>query len=542
MMIKKFFLPVVAALVCLPFLCTGYTGQVVKSYKTPGQYGTGLTFDGKNLWVADRKDDKLYCVNSETGDVIRSIPSPAYWPMGLAWDGEALWNADVKGGIPLAENYNGKIYRVDPADGTILKTIASPSSTPRGLAWDGTYLWCADSDARQIIQFSPDDGTTIHAIQAPASAPWGVVYDGRYLWVSDRLMNEIYVVEPQSGAVLLITEAPGEFVTDLCMAGNNLWALDDQSDRLFQLVTHDNEKFIRLNERHARITYTHLTTNYGPGKVISEDVHIAIPVNSDRQDIIGEIRYSPPYTDIVTDKWGQKTAHYHFDNIPGEENREIEMITEAKIYQIRYFIFPDQVGTLDQIPSDIKALYLEDNEKYQIHHPVIQDAVKAAVGDEKNAYWVARKIFNYVIAHMYYEMAGGWNTAPAVLARGNGSCSEYSFVYIAMCRAAGLPARYVGSVVVRGDDASMDDVFHRWVEVYLPNYGWIPVDPSGGDQETPRNQAMYIGNLSNRYLVTTKSGGGSKTMGWTYNSNEFYVTQPKTNIVIEYFADWQPAE
>lgn len=39
---------------------------------------------------------------------------------------------------------------------------------------------------------------------------------------------------------------------------------------------------------------------------------------------------------------------------------------------------------------------------------------------------------------------------------------------IAMCGAAGLPARYVGALVVRGDDASLDYVFHRWVEVYLP--------------------------------------------------------------------------
>ena len=55
---------------------------------------------------------------------------------------------------------------------------------------------------------------------------------------------------------------------------------------------------------------------------------------------------------------------------------------------------------------------------------------------------------------MYYERSGGWNTAPIVLERGNGSCSEYTFVFISMCRAAGVPARYVGSVVERGESAS----------------------------------------------------------------------------------------
>jgi len=28
-------------------------------------------------------------------------------------------------------------------------------------------------------------------------------------------------------------------------------------------------------------------------------------------------------------------------------------------------------------------------------------------------------------------------------------------------------------------------------------------------------------------------------MEWTYNSNEFYTTEPKTHVVVEYFADWE---
>jgi len=85
----------------------------------------------------------------------------------------------------------------------------------------------------------------------------------------------------------------------------------------------------------------------------------------------------------------------------------------------------------------------------------------------------------------------------------------------------------------------MDEVFHRWVEIYLPNYGWIPVDPSGGDRASPRDQANSFGFLKNKYLITTQSGGGSETMAWTYNSNAFWTTEPKTNVVIENFADWE---
>jgi transglutaminase-like putative cysteine protease len=216
------------------------------------------------------------------------------------------------------------------------------------------------------------------------------------------------------------------------------------------------------------------------------------------------------------------------------------MHAAVRLYETRYFVFPENVGKLEDIPKDLRRQYLVDDNKFKLDNPVIRDAVKQAVGDETNPYWIARKIYNYVIEHIDYELAGGWNVAQAVLERGNGSCSEYSFVYIAMCRAAGVPARYAGSLVIRGDDASYDDVFHRWVEVYLPEYGWIPVDPSRGDSPWPSARADSFGYLSNTVFVTTVGGGGSEYLEWSYNSNERWISSGRCKIEVESFAEWTP--
>jgi transglutaminase-like putative cysteine protease len=527
-------------LLLVPVLVKAYTGEVVKSFKTPGSFTTGLTFDGKNIWLSDRKTDLIYCIDPSTGNVIRSIKSPGYWPTGLAWDGKYLWNADIRGGIPLAENNVGVIYQLDPKDGSIIKTIPAPSNSPIGLCWDGKYLWCADNASREIIQFSPYDGTTIKSFKAPASDPNGLAFDGKYLWISDRIKDEIYMVDTATGLVIIITETPGPYTNSLCYDGKFLWAADYQTDKLYQLKVYDDEFYKLSNERKSKVTFTYTFRNYGPGILKTMDIYLAIGTNRINQKINEKISFIPAYSDIVTDQWGQKCAHYYFENIKQGESREIQMISNITTYDIRYFIYPDKVGKLSEIPDSIRNLYLADDEKFDYKHPVIQKALKEAVGDENNPYWIARKIYQYIIDHMYYEMTGGWNTAPTVLKRGNGSCSEYSFVYIAMCRAMGIPARYVGSVALRGDDASMDDVFHRWVEIYLPNYGWIPVDPSGGDKPSPRDQADCFGALSNRFYITTQSGGNSKTLKWTYNSNEFYTTEPQTYVVHENFADWEP--
>ena len=46
-----------------------------------------------------------------------------------------------------------------------------------------------------------------------------------------------------------------------------------------------------------------------------------------------------------------------------------------------------------------------------------------------------------------------------------------------MCRSLGIPARTTGGwQLFTGNFAG-----HFWAEFYLPNYGWIPVDPTAAD-------------------------------------------------------------
>ncbi|GBD94220.1 virginiamycin B lyase [bacterium BMS3Abin05] len=503
-------------------------GDVVHSFNAPSKYMTGLTFDGKSLWAADRKSDLLYKIDPESGKVLKTISSPGYWPLGLAWDGKYLWNIDRNA---------KKIFQLDPNTGWIVHSFDFPTPSPQGITFDGIFLWISDRSTHTLNQISPDDGTTIRSIPAPTSRPNGLTFDGKYLWVTDRLKNEIYMVYPETGDVIMVLPSPGPYPNGLAWDAHFIWNVDYETNKIYRLKL-DNTPYSLQNERDAEITVTHITRNQGPGTIHRLNVIFAIPQNLPQQKIVGSISYSPKSPKFVTDQWGEKFAEFDTKELPAEKTKEDIMKVKAKIYDIRYYIFPERVGSLNDIPDAVKDHYLADGEKYQIHDPYFRKIVKQVVGDETNAYWVARKIFSYVIDHMHYELSGGWNVAPTVLKRGSGSCSEYTFVYVALCRAAGLPARYQGSVVVRGDNTSFDDVFHRWAEVYLPNYGWVPVDPSGGDQRWGRDQANFFGHLSNRFLITTINGGGSKDMGWTYNTNEHWVSDPKTEVKIETVADW----
>ena len=179
----------------------------------------------------------------------------------------------------------------------------------------------------------------------------------------------------------------------------------------------------------------------------------------------------------------------------------------------------------------------------EFDHPVIQNALKEAVGDETNPYWIFRKIFDYLREKMFYEMVGRSNTA------------DPRYWQEEMVRALNIPLFTFQCAGLPGYRQDMLDplwfavimpawmtFYHRWVEVYLSNYGWVPINTSGGQHTSPRDQANYIGHLSHRYLITTESGGGSETMEWTYNSNEFWTTDPKTFVVSDHFAEWEPVK
>ncbi len=511
-------------------VAVAHPGKVVKNLKAPYARSTGLTFDGKNLWVADHEADKLVCVDPKTGATIKELLSPGFWPMGLAWDGKYLWNADWK---------QKKIFQVDPSDGAILKTIDAPGDNPQGLAWDGKTLWVSDPKAREIMKIDLSDGTAVQSFQAPAGSPHGLTFDGTYLWCSDRMADEIHMIDPRNGEVIIVLKSPGAYPRGLAWDGKYLWNVDYQTDSLYQLVRQDDELYTLENQRRARVTFTHEVKAYGQGRLRDLNVYIAIPEDLPQQKILAK-SFSPENHRVVKDRWNQPCAHFHYENVTSGTTIRSTMVVETEISEINYFIFPDRCGTLKDIPRDIKRTYTADGSKYQLKDPYIRDQAKEIVGGETNPYWMARKIFDHVRNALEYEMVGGWNAAPVVLKRGTGSCSEYTFSFIALCRAAGIPARYVGSIVVRGDDASLDEDFHRWPEIYLPNYGWIPIDPQGGDKPLPRDRATYIGHLSNRFLITTQGGGDSKYLGWYYNSFEDYQTDPQVRVNIEHFGEWEP--
>lgn len=516
-------------------LVNAFVGDVVQSFPTPGKHPAGMAFDGQFFWLADHQAARLDQIDPKSGKVRRSLPAPGFAARGLAWDGQLLWCVDAD---------EGWLYGINPQTGIAEKTLESNSPHPAGLAFDGEFLWLVDIQAQRILKINRTDGMMHENIPTPTGNCEGLTFDGTYLWVTDPAENMLFRVDPASGMVVTLIPAPGPFPSALAWDGQTLWLTDYQTCQLQQLNLADPEFMQRKNPKIYKWEALHDFRNYGPDILPLLDIYLAIPRNFDTQELLEKVSFEPQPTDIVTDHWGQPFAHFQFKEIAPGKRLLPKMKVKVKKYHTVYSIFPERVGALSDIPAEIRENYLANGIKFDLQHPRIQEAVEAALGDEQRPFWMMRKIFDYICEEIEYNLKplGGWNPAPTVLERGTGSCSEYTFVFIAMCRASGLPARYAGSLVIRSEDRGIDDVWHRWAEVYLPNYGWIPVDVSAGDQPSPGARAQSIGVLRNRYLITTKGGGDSEYLDFYYNFNAKWQTQGKCKVFSKQYGEFIPVE
>jgi transglutaminase-like putative cysteine protease len=76
-----------------------------------------------------------------------------------------------------------------------------------------------------------------------------------------------------------------------------------------------------------------------------------------------------------------------------------------------------------------------------------------------------------------------------------GVCQDFAHIMLALVRGLGIPARYVSGYLYyqRKTDRSTPDASHAWVEVLLPQYGWVGFDPTNNLMATDRHIRVAIG-------------------------------------------------
>lgn len=177
--------------------------------------------------------------------------------------------------------------------------------------------------------------------------------------------------------------------------------------------------------------------------------------------------------------------------------------------------------------SSVEPCYIQPEQGIESDAATISDLARKLTVDCGTQLDKARKIFEYVNATLEYQrIEQETHSALETLIIGKGVCEDFSLVYIALCRASGIPARLVRGYRfsvsdLKAGETDLKEFAHAWVEVNLPAEGWVTVEPTFTYSVNGKKTVSYdfFGKIdkSDRHLFFSYVRDNSPKCSWTHD-------------------------
>ncbi|MCY3741919.1 MAG: sigma-70 family RNA polymerase sigma factor [Candidatus Poribacteria bacterium] len=140
--------------------------------------------------------------------------------------------------------------------------------------------------------------------------------------------------------------------------------------------------------------------------------------------------------------------------------------------------------------QDAEGKYLGASAYIQADAPAIRAKTEEILDGEINSWRAAEKLCQWVhTAITDKKMSGGFGSSLTALESLSGDCTEHTVLFIALARAAGIPARICSGIAFAQQDAFY---YHFWAEVYVGR--WVQMDPTWGQTIADANHIQLDGS------------------------------------------------
>lgn len=197
-----------------------------------------------------------------------------------------------------------------------------------------------------------------------------------------------------------------------------------------------------LPDTDERQTVSHLGTAAGPGLVMSID-----------RDGLNRRA-----------QWGGRTV--------ADGERISYRVSVAAVEQ--QFDIEPTIPVQEQLSAELLP-YVASTDRVQAHHHEVHDALVRIGAHEGPLLPRLEAIYSFV-QRLGAESFKGETDALTALRLGAASCNGKSRLFTAFARAAGIPARLVGGLVM---EPGTKRTTHQWVEAYIGGH-WVPFDATNG--------------------------------------------------------------
>jgi transglutaminase-like putative cysteine protease len=209
-----------------------------------------------------------------------------------------------------------------------------------------------------------------------------------------------------------------------------------------------------------------------------------------------------PSARVMTYRDHDNNLVHHF-NIPGRHSR-LTVTAEALVECMTMRSPPHRLGPAAWSRLGSMAAsgqwweYLAPSTFVQETEALV--AFRAEIGLERgNDPLVAlRRLMGEVYARFAYSPRSTRVDSPIdeALETRKGVCQDFAHIFLSLVRPLGIPARYVSGYLFQpagSQNRSTDGATHAWVEVLLPDLGWVGLDPTNNLIANDRHIRVAIG-------------------------------------------------
>jgi transglutaminase-like putative cysteine protease len=212
-----------------------------------------------------------------------------------------------------------------------------------------------------------------------------------------------------------------------------------------------------------RISYSIVIQNTSNHVVNLAELWVNAPVAETSTQRVTKISSSHLYN-VEGDDFGNRIFHYTFDNLPPYASKVITI--RADLLMRERPLRSDRVT---------KEVHLVEEPFIEIEDPQIRHLAQSLKAG--NSLVTAKNIYSWITDNIRYVGYVKKNHgARKALQAKQGDCTELMYLFVALCRAAGVPARGIAGYHCP-ESAALDPAqYHNWAEFYAEGR-WRLCDP-----------------------------------------------------------------
>ncbi len=398
-------------------------------------------------------------------------------------------------------------------DALVLEEFVTLPYPADGVAVWETAVYVSCQKLGYILIFDRETRKEITRFYAPGVGIENLAVSQEILWICDRTEQSVYAMDRATGELQFSVLTPFESPTGIAIhkngetgkesiyvayASEEAYIRDNPNADPSHELTFRDRTFIhplyydyQPENRYALSNGYLIEMSYAEEIAPLDEVNlpdvewrIALPSETERQKVKHVEPIGRPFTEEVIG--GQRVAVFKFDSLAPGERHIFGWKALLEVRGIKYRITPRDVENMPELSPELQTRYLVDDDDLAMDTPIVRRAAREAIGSETNVLRKMHSIRNYVYDQLSYGIKPYIDTPDIVLERGVGSCGEYVGVLLALSRLNGIPCRTVGRYKCPPHSDLLGvplqpDFNHVWLEFYVPNFGWLPMESNPDD-------------------------------------------------------------